>query len=436
MQPTDQAPSGGDCGATPWENSGLWFCPRCGALHPAPTCPTDRRTRPEAGSRLDGPVHLCACCSRVPVRSASPLSSFFCSDCGPRIVEVNRSAERLVVPVCRDRKTNCALFFPPNRAVDAGAVAGATRFIGSQIEQLAKTASNRARYLFERLRLPWHALLPLDTYLRQVAELRADVFQPTAALRELLPRFCKYVLEVPAESPALSARIEEEAQMLTRAVGTRRACSLLAQGPTAVREVALAWAWKVIDQILPIPPYLPADSVLVQERRSVTIFALQNAAVRELERVYGPATRPSAPQVGEDLQIVVPHVPGEPGPDTPPGEIPEDMRIVVGLEGPPAAPDDLLCVYHLSPDAQHERWILWAGVDEGDGVLMPAPAAWCPKDGLSPANAAFLLLEALLTQDRTAHGPASPRPRVAMRGLLDEDLADVLLDRIWKAEQP
>ncbi len=413
--------------------SGLWLCPQCGDIHPTPSpCSSAKGASRKAEARLETDVRLCACCCRKVVAIRSRFSSFFCPDCGARVVEVNRSIGRLVVPVCRDPEANSALFptAPDEPALSPG-IECYTRFFGAQLELLKDASYCRTMILFRVLRLPEDKPVWLDTYLRCVATLREDVFQPPAALLCLVLTFGDYLLEVPSESPALAARVERKASAFARGIRAKVARRLLEKSPTELREVGRRWAWMVIDEVLPLPAYVDPSAPELRVRRSHTILALVEAAIRNFARVHGLPRRPPAIQAMPVRGAVSTTRPGESRLAGFPQACPRTARFVIGLEGTPAAREEPLSSYHLSMDRRHSWWILWS--DGGDRTT-GAPTAWCPRNGQTAVDAAFLLLHASLTRDLETHGKDRKRPGIAIAGLLDEDLANMLLDRLWPPE--
>ena len=51
-------------------------------------------------------IRLCDCCAMAVVRSGSRWSSFFCADCRKRIIALNRSSQRAVIPIGRHSMMN------------------------------------------------------------------------------------------------------------------------------------------------------------------------------------------------------------------------------------------------------------------------------------------------------------------------------------------
>ena len=435
MHPTDPRLTHPETSADPEiDVSGLWFCPSCGDIHREPTCPTPRQWFRKNEARVEVDVRLCACCSRRAVRSGSPFASFFCSECGPRVVEVNRSMGRLVVPICRDAEANRAILpAPVDGQADARGVADPTRFLGAQLEQLEHESYQRTMFLLDRLRILDGEPIALERFLREVVQLRHESFHGPAALRLLAADFHQYLLEIPSESPALAAQVEKKAHGFARLFRAGEARRLLDKGPAAVRDVALAWVWRVIDEVQPFPTCVDADAGMVLQRRARTVNALVDAAVAHLERAHGKATRPAAPVLPPGQPgVVFPH-PGAEWPAFLPQACPVSARLVVGLEYTPAQPDISLTTYVLSMDRRHRCWVLWANVADDEGCMEPEPVAWCLRGGLEPAEAASILLEASLKNDRETYGADCARPDFGMPGLLSEDLTDVLLDLVWEA---
>lgn len=392
----------------------LWLCPVCRGIHAERRCPRDDRPGGERRTCLDGPLHLCACCSRTTVVNEGPSSSLFCAECAPRVTEMNTEAGQLVVPV--------------NRA-DRKSAASARRW-----ELLATASFRQTAELLWALRIQGPVWVKLDDYLRQVATLRADRFQPSHAFRDLASLTCELVIEIPEESPALRTRIRDAAQTAANALCANDARELLALGPSALREAARLKAWNVLDSVLPLPSFLPADDPLVQTRRSHTVLSLIGAIVHEVESVHGPARRPTPPTRPPGLEICVLESPDGAPADVFPDDPGEDGYFIVGLQGPPSDPDAFLVAYHLSRDATRSRWLFWADAEceEEEGFFAPAPAASCEADRLGPEDAAYFLLRDYLEAQRRVHGLDRPRPNVEMKGLLHPDLVDVLLDDVWR----
>lgn len=414
--------------------SGLWFCTSCGDIHREATCPTPDQWFLKNEARVVADVRLCACCARAAVPSGSPFASFFCSECGTRIAEVNRSLGRLVVPLCRDLGANLALLpAPGDPATRSRGVAGSNQFLGSQIELLEEVSYYRTMWLLDRLRLPRKPIL-LETYLREVVQLRHESFHAQAALGSLLNRFHEYLIEIPSESPELAARVRKKAHAFARGFRRDQARRLLESGPAVLREVAAEWVRRVIDEVQPLPSCVSSSEILVLERRGRTYRALRDAAIQCFFRTHGRPKRPAAPTLPPRLAAKVLSRPGEEWPDFLPRACPTGAHLVVGLERTPAAPDMPLSVYHLSMDRRHRWWVLWADVADDEGFMEPAPVAWCPRSSLRAKDAAFILLEGSLKKDRETYGTDRRRPGFGMPGLLDEDLTDVLLDLVWSGD--
>ena len=411
---------------------GLWLCTECGDIHGAPPCPRDGLWFPEDPARVDTGVRLCACCARVAVPSGSPFASFFCAICGPPIVEINRSLGRLAVPICLDLEANLAQL--PSSATQRETVSAAPprkSFFDSQLELLERSCSYRADFLLDRLRLPAEPI-PLETYLREVVQLRHESFHAEAARKRLVNRFHEYVIELPAESPELMARVRRKARGFAAGFASNAAKQLRARGPSFLREVVWEWVRREAADVQRLPRCLPALEPLAQERLVCTSRAVVHEAVKDFERVFGPVQRPLAPSVPPHVAAMVLAHPGEEWPDYLPRRCPSGARLVVGLEGAPAQPDMPLNVYHLSMDRRHQWWVLWGEVGDDEGLVTQAPVAWSTRSGLTARDAGFLLLEASLRKDRETYGADRKRPEYGMPGLLDEDLTDVLLDLVWE----
>lgn len=411
--------------------TGLWFCPPCGEVHGPPPCPHGEKRRVAQDPKRDVGVRLCACCARLAVRSGSPFASFFCEGCGARIVELNRSVGRLVVPVCGSQEANLALLPSPAAGAVRHPDADAGRsFLDSQIELLNEARMYRALFLIDRLRLPDTPLL-LEQYLEEVVQLRHESFHAKEAMELLFDRFRDYLIEIPNESPMLAAKVKEKATEFARGFGPEEARRLLASGPTALREAAYPWLMDATVEIQPLPAFLGKHTEQSSWRRRETTIALERAAVRDFERVFGRARRPHPPIVPTRFRAAILAHPGEEWPDYLPPRFPTSARVVVGLQGTPAHPDMPLIVYHLSMDRRHQWWVLWGESVDEEGYVSLAPVAWAPRSRLSAADAGYILLQGSLSLDRETFGMDRPRPRFEMGGLLGEDLTDVLLDALW-----
>ena len=339
------------------------------------------------------------------------------------------------MPVCRDHEANLALLPPSDGSRPDVSPSDRRSFFDSQLELVEHACEQRARFLLDRLRLPDEPI-PLDRYLREVVQLRHESFHAEAALELLVNQVPRVRRRDPQRIPGAGRAGGAQGHASSRAAsGATRPSACASGGPPSCEEVAWEWIRREKIEVQQLPPCVPPGEVMVQSRLGQTRIALADEAVRDFERVFGPARRPLAPAAPPGFVAVALARAGEEWPEHFPRECPTRARLVVGLEDAPAYPELPVVPYHLSMDRGHRWWILWGVVDDDEeGYLTSAPVAWCPRSGLDGRDAGFLLLEASLRKDRETHGADRPRPDFGMPGLLDDDLTGVLLDLVWPLE--
>lgn len=113
------------------------------------------------GSDFNEHLHLCECCSMVPLLSGSKWSVWFCDDCKPRVVALNGSVGHCVVPIGRHSLMN-GVGVSTSELVSGGterravvdAFSGKLMSLFDAMQHLHVFAQARRRGLVERLDFP------------------------------------------------------------------------------------------------------------------------------------------------------------------------------------------------------------------------------------------------------------------------------------------
>ncbi len=357
---------------------------------------------------------LCPACARVPVDRTSPYDSFFCRACTPRVVEANRQAGRLVIPVAAAEDANGALF-PPSRddAEEALGIHGLARDFPRQIAHL-------------------------DLWSRAVRR-HLPRYRGDGGFEALVGWFSDYWFDAPEISPALRSRIENAACSFVLSLSAEDEDNLRFTSARRRRSLVKRWAGTTLDEVIPCPAMLWRGQASLRARRQPTYRALVAAGLRHVDAMLGEEA--FAPAFTQMVSRKITHPPRNfgvaayPGPftgqpDWLPSKRPRDARLVISFADGPAPLGQPIAQVHLSMGSRHQWWVLWVEWRFAGGHVAATPAAFAPRGGLAPFEAAYLALEVFLGKLRAVHGLPRP-PRVAQTGILGEYLVEDLIARVW-----
>lgn len=117
--------------------------------------------------------------------------------------------------------------------------------------------------------------------------------------------------------------------------------------------------------------------------------------------------------------------------DLPPSR-PRSARLVAEVSWSWSPAHSRTDVYQLSSDRNRSRWILWVEWPYEEGMEVDHPIAFCPRDKLSPEEAALLLLRFAWQKEREVYDtPEGPPHQVDAEGLVSAEQIRSISQVVW-----
>ena len=171
---------------------GMMICRKCGITYDtkpkqfSQRCECNRREQEKwSGSDYNEYQRLCMCCMSVVLRSGSRWSVWFCEECKPRVMILNKAAGRCVIPIGRHSLMNGVFANKETVATLEKQVKFAKQLGGffGLINDLNEWKAIRLRTNLVLTQLTWRGDGALDEYLQALEKLNRKALKEESFLQ-------------------------------------------------------------------------------------------------------------------------------------------------------------------------------------------------------------------------------------------------------------